>query len=730
MKKISLFLIIFISTLNVFAQHHKMASAPIPESKRLPLLTKHGNHTIYHLYLNDTTVNYTGRQRPAMAINGSIPAPTLEFTEGDTAVIYVHNEMMMEASIHWHGLILPNRYDGVSYLTTTPIEAGQTHLFKFALVQHGTYWYHSHTMTQQQSGLYGAFIIHEKAPSNIKEHTLLLSDWTDENPDQVERRLHNATDWYAIRKGSTQNYAEAIKTGHLKTKLGNEWKRMTAMDVSDVYYDRFFSNGKVEAEAPNFKAGDQVRLRVINGSSSTYFWLKWAGGKMKVVANDGEDVQPVEVDRMIVGVAETYDVLITIPEDGSYEFLATPEDRTKYTSLWFGAGTKHPARKLPRLEYFKGMNMMNEMMDMQGNMKEMEGMVMTNQIMDMNTVMYSELMTERGLVTLNYNMLKAVKPTTLPAGPTKTLDFELTGNMNRYVWTINNKTVSETDKILIKKGENVRIILYNNTMMRHPMHLHGHYFRVLNGQGEYSPLKNTLDIMPMERDTIEFRATESGDWFFHCHILYHMMSGMGRIFSYENSPPNPEVPDPAYAMKMINADDRRFYTSARLGLESNGSEGNIAFANTRWRISSMWHLGLKDTKGFESETMVGRFFGRMQWLYAYAGFDYHYKRTDEQETNMFGQVSNKNNRHTIVAGVAYTLPMLFVADMRVDGNGKLRFQLGREDIPLTSRLRFNLIGNTDKEYTTGFRYIVNKTFSFSTHYDSDMGLGGGLTLIY
>lgn len=730
MRKLLLFIQLLLTAVGAFAQHHQMGSTLLVKNQRLPFFTKEGKHAIYHIYLNDTTVNYTGKERPAMAVNGTIPAPALEFTEGDTAVIYVHNEMMMQTSIHWHGLILPNRYDGVSYLTTTPIEAGQTHLFKFPLLQHGTYWYHSHTMTQQQSGLYGAFIIREKVPQPMKEYTLLVSDWTDENPDQVERRLHNATDWYAIRKGSTQNYLEALKTGHLKTKLANEWKRMTAMDVSDVYYDRFFSNGKAEATAAGFNAGDQVKIRVINGSSSTYFWLKWAGGKMKVVANDGEDVQPVEVDRMIVGVAETYDVIVTLPESGSYEFLATPEDRTKYTSVWLGKGVKYPAKKLPRLEYFKGMGMMNEMMDMQGNMKEMDGMVMTNQVMDMNSVMYSELMLEKGPVTLNYNMLKSVKPTTLPPGPTKTLDFELTGNMNRYVWTINNKTVSESDKILIKQGENVRIILYNNTMMRHPMHLHGHYFRVLNGQGEYSPLKNTLDIMPMERDTIEFRATESGDWFFHCHILYHMMSGMGRIFSYENSPPNPEVPDPAYAFKMIAADDRRFYASARVGLESNGSEGIASFANTRWKFSSMWHLGLKDTRGFESETMLGRYFGRMQWLYAYAGFDYHYKRTDERERNLFGQLSNKNDRHTVVAGIAYTLPMLFVADMRIDGNGKLRFQLGREDIPLTSRLRFNLVGNTDKEYTTGLRYIVSKTFSISSHYDSDMGWGAGLTLVY
>ena len=233
----------------------------------------------------------------------------------------------------------------------------------------------------------------------------------------------------------------------------------------------------------------------------------------------------------------------------------------------------------------------------------------------------------KDMVTLNYGMMKATKPTTLPPGPVKLLKFNLTGNMNRYVWTINNKTVSEADKILIKKGENVRIILYNNTMMRHPMHLHGHYFRVLNGQGDYAPLKNTLDIMPMETDTIEFAATESGDWFFHCHILYHMMSGMGRIFSYENSPKNPELPDSAADIRQVYADDRRFYPMARVSLESNGSYGNADIANTRWKLQTMWKLGLNDNRGYESETMAGRYFGQMQWLYAYAGFDYQYKRS-------------------------------------------------------------------------------------------------------
>src|SRR5579872_1478900 len=766
MKMISVIIVGLFFASAAFGQHMRMSAKKhmSTDEKHLPFYSKIGNRGVYHLYLNDTTVNFTGKFRPAMTINGTIPAPTLTFTEGDTAEIYVHNNMMMETSIHWHGLILPNRYDGVSYLTTSPIMPGETHLFKFPIVQQGTYWYHSHTMTQEQNGLYGAFIIHQKREDTLKEYTLLLSDWTDENPREVERSLHNGTDWYAIRKGSTQDYWQALKSGHFNTKVTNEWKRMMAMDVSDVYYDRFFSNGRAQIDAPRFKAGDHVRLRIINGSSSTYFWLNYAGGKITVVANDAEEVAPVQVDRMIVAVAETYDVVVTIPKDGSFEFLATPEDRTNHTSLWLGSGVKYPAAKLPTLKYFEGIQMMNRMMAIDGNLKKMDGMQMTTQVMDMNTVMYPELDDAKpvnskndsvankmdnmsgmnmgnapsGLITLNYAMLKSMKATTLPPGPLRTFRFDLTGNMNRYVWTINNKTVSESDKILIKKGENVRVILYNNTMMRHPMHLHGHYFRVLNGQGNFSPLKNTLDIMPMETDTIEFRATENGDWFFHCHILYHMMSGMGRIFSYEDTPPNPEIPDPASSIKLVYADDRRFYTMANVGIESNGSEGSVAFANTRWKASTMWHLGLQDTKGYESETMIGRYIGQMQWLYAYAGFDYHFKKFDPAEKNIFGsekinvfgQNSDKDDRKTAVVGLSYVLPMLIVADARVDGNGKLRFQLERDDVPLTSRLRFSLMVNTDKEYTTALRYVVTKYFSLSGHYDSDMGLGGGIMLTY
>jgi CopA family copper-resistance protein len=766
-------------------QNIKRAKANLGSIKTI--INNTAPHTVrYDLYVTDTIVNFSGKSKRAIAVNGQIPMPALIFTEGDTAEIYVHNNLKEETSLHWHGLFLPNRYDGVPNLTQMPIKPGTTHLYKFPIIQHGTHWYHSHTRLQEQIGMYGAFIMNKRDEWDIPTLPVVISEWTDMKPGEVDRSLHTATDWFAIKKGSTQSYSEAIKKGHFNTKLTNEWKRMNAMDVSDVYYDKFLINGQSENSwNPLSGSKGAVRLRIANAGASSYFWLTYAGGKITVVATDGNDVEPVEVDRLIIAVSETYDVVVTIPSDSSaFEFLATSEDRTKSTSLWLGNGIKRKASPLPRLKYFAGMKMMNDMMDMHGNMVEMEGMKMQNQVMDMNTVMYPEITgpenakkapshleraggeadnmpgmkmeekmqmnhtghkmagmnmaEEADIVTLNYTMLRASAKTTLPAGPLKELKFDLTGNMNRYVWTLNNKAVSESDRILIKKGENLRIILFNNSMMRHPMHLHGHDFRVLNGQGEYAPMKNVIDIMPMERDTIEFAASEAGgDWFFHCHILYHMMSGMGRIFRYENSPANPEIPDPKLAQRKLFADDRMFHFMARIGIESNGSDGEAMIGNTRWKASSIWHLGYHDMHGYESETMIGRYLGRNQWLYPYIGFDYHYKVEGGpknifggEEKNWFGQKSNKNNRKTVIAGIAYTLPMLVLADARIDGNGKFRFQLSREDIPIAPRLRFNWMINTDKEYMAGFRYILTKYFSLSTHYDSDMGLGAGITLTY
>lgn len=727
MLRICLLFLLLINVAAIKAQHMAVSR----QDQRMPLLTRTGGKIVYHLYVTDTLVNYTGKKAKGVAINGSIPAPTLYFTEGDSAEIHVHNLMHMETSIHWHGLILPNEQDGVPYLTTAPIKEHSTHIFRFPIVQQGTYWYHSHTMLQEQSGMYGAIVIQPKQYLPVNEEVVLLSDWTNENPNQVERSLHYATDWYAIKKGATQNYFQAIKEKKLGVKLGNEWKRMMAMDVSDVYYDALFTNGNMEEIKKKYKAGDKIRLRIINGSSSTYFWIGFGGGKMSVVANDGAAVEPVEVDRMIIGVSETYDVMVTLPDTGSYELRATAEDRTRATSMWLGEGEKFPAPVLPRLKYFEGMKMMNGMMNMDGSMNDM-GMKMSLQQMDMNMVMYPEITdSNQQITTLNYAMLKAPHKTTLPPGPYRELKFELTGNMNRYVWTLNNKTISESDKILIKQGENIRIVLVNNSMMRHPMHLHGHFFRTLNGQGEYSPLKTVLDIMPMETDTIEFHASEKyGDWYFHCHILYHMMSGMGRIFSYENTPPNPQIPDPVKALRKVYRDDRRFYPGAQIGIETNGSDGELMYSNTRWMFQNEWRLGTNREQGYENEFHIGRLIGRNQWLMPYIGFDWRYRNHNEIEKNLFGQVNTKNQRGVVCIGFQYTLPMLLRADARVDMEGKLRVQFGREDMPLSSRLRLNFMWNTDKEYMTGFRYILTKYMSLSTHYDSDMGFGAGISITY
>ncbi|WP_414000120.1 multicopper oxidase domain-containing protein [Flavobacterium sp. W1B] len=720
----------------------------------------------YDLYVRDTLVNFSGKEKRAIAVNGQIPMPTLTFTEGDIAEIHVHNELDEDTALHWHGVFLPNKEDGVPYLTQMPIKPHTEYVYKFPIIQHGTHWYHSHSGLQEQIGMYGAMILNKKQEdSNLRKGIddlptipVVLSEWTDMKPENVHRMLHNASDWFAIKKGTTQSYAEAIKSGHFNTKLTNEWKRMNAMDVSDVYYDKFLINGKNESQLSQFKAGDKVRLRIVNAGASTYFWLTYAGGKITVVANDGNDVDPIDVDRLIVAVSETYDVVVTIPADKTaYEFLATAEDRTKSTSLYVGDGIKQLISPLPKLNYFEGMKMMNKMMKMDGSLNDM-GMQMSLQKMDMNAVMYPEIKggnhkskdenhemshemdhskhdmnTNKDIVTLNYSMLKSLTKTALPKdAPVKELRFELTGNMNRYVWSLDNKVVSEADKILIKKGENVRIVLHNNSMMRHPMHLHGHDFRVLNGQEDYAPLKNVLDIMPMETDTIEFNANADGDWFFHCHILYHMMAGMGRIFSYENKAPNPLIPNPKLAQRKLFADDRMFHLMAENDFATNGNDGEIMLGNTRWSIGTEWRLGYNAHHGYETETHIGRYIGKMQWLMPFIGFDWRYRKMKEgeMEQNIFGQQNTKNKRAVASLGFEYTLPMLVKFQTEVFSDGKVRLQLERKDIPISKRLRMNLMWNTDKEYMAGLRYIVKRNFGLTTHYDSDMGLGFGLNLNY
>ncbi|MFC7525127.1 multicopper oxidase family protein [Parapedobacter sp. GCM10030251] len=729
----------------------------------------------YELVLKDTMVTFAGKEKRAIAANGQIPMPTLEFTEGDTAEIVVHNQLKESTAIHWHGLFLPNKEDGIPHLTQMPIKPGTSFTYRFPIVQNGTHWYHSHAGLQEQIGMYGNFIMHKKPDDktfrkgidDLPSVPVVLSEWTNLKPENVHRMLHAASDWFAIKKRATQSYSEAIRSGQFKTKLTNEWKRMLAMDVSDVYYERVLMNGNHITELKSIdgkalKAGDKVRLRISNGGASSYFWLRYAGGKMSVVASDGNDVEPVEVDRLIIAVSETYDVVVTIPEDGkAFEFMATTEDRSQSASYFIGMGEKQHVGALPRLKYFEGMKMMNDMMKMNGDLDDM-GMNMSLQQMDMNVVMYPEITGEekgRGkethdhhnhdmnmddapgrydanalsdIVTLHYGMLKSPYNTTLPKdAPVKELNFTLTGNMNRYVWSMDNRILAETDKIPVKKGEVLRITIYNNSMMRHPMHLHGFDFRVLNQHGDNAPLKNIIDIMPMETDTIEFLANTEGDWFFHCHILYHMMAGMNRVFAVDDYK-NPYLPNKGEAYRMLQREHNMPHLMAQSDFATNGIDGEAMLMNARYSLGTEWRLGYNDMHGYEVETHFGRYIGKMQWLMPFVGFDWRYRKMgmDEHEKNLFGQVNNKDRRAAVSLGAMYTLPMLVNIQAEVYHDGIFRLSLMREDIPISKRLRAGFMINTDKEYMGDLRYILTRHIGIRAHYDSDMGFGAGLSLNY
>ena len=796
--KIAILLMAFISGKG-FSQNMEMKMSKKKEVKTNDngKISFGGKTVRYDLYVKDTLVNFTGKPARAIATNGKLQAPTLYFTEGDTAEIYLHNMLKENTGLHWHGVILPNEMDGVPNLTTKEIKPGETHLYKFKISQNGTYWYHSHEGTQEQIGMNGVLVFKKRESQPDQKFAadipVILGEWTDENPEQIMRRLHmDNTDWYAIKKGTVQSYTEALKTGNMGTKLLNEWKRMEAMDVSDVYYNNFLINGAISSDYSNLKAGDKVHLRIVNGGSSTYFWLNYGGGKITVIGNDGNEVVPVDVDRLIVGVSETYDIEVTIPENKSFEFRSTSEDRQGHASLWLGSGEKISAPNLPRLNLFEGMKMMNGMMKMSGDMKPMN-MKMGNQVMDMNEVMYPELPESQRMATmkhmnemmglkenpspmkptaagagmdngkmdmssdtkmdgmkmnsdmkmdgmnakstgqksikrLTYNMLKSTEKTILPEDNVKELHFTLEGNMRNYLWTLDNKTVGEADKILIKKGEVVRIVMYNNSMMRHPMHLHGHDFRLINSKGEYSPMKTVLDIAPMETDTIEFAANQDGDWFFHCHILYHMMAGMGRVFSYENSAPNPQLSDKEASYKKFLKSNNMINTKAMLDLSSNKLHfENMTMIGPRWMNVTELHSNYSFMH-YEGSVKIGRYLGKYQWALPYVGFR-SYKTHDMAQT-WFGQNIKPKDQNVAIVGIKYILPLLVVADANVDQNGKVRLELSREGIKISPRIRGSFAFNSDKEFDLGLKYILQKWVAVSTNYDSEYGFGAGLTFMY
>ena len=655
----------------------------------------------YEFDINYKTVNFSGEDVQAMSVGGSIPAPTIEATVGDTLRVTFHNKMDVESSIHWHGVLLPNDQDGVPYLTTSPILAGKSFTYEYPIIHHGTYWYHSHTQLQEQRGVYGSLVLHPKDGEKYKadrEYVAVLSDWTNENPMQVLRNLKKDGDYYALKKDSVQSWLKVFQYGPeaIKNRLNSSWTRMGPMDLSDVGYDAFLLNGKKESVLDGLKGGETVRLRIVNASASSYQYVEFAGGPMTIVAADGVDTEPKEVDRLKISVAETYDVLVQLPDDNmAYEFRASAEDGTGYSSLWLGEGHKMVARTIEKPNLFLIDHSMHDM-DM-GDMTMDSG--------DHSNMGHTMSAGNTDIRMMNeYDGLRSPVKTTLPAdNPDREVLLELTGNMERYVWSFNNKTLAEEDKILIRKGENVRFKFVNRTMMHHPLHLHGHFFRVLNGQGEYSPLKHTVNVPPMQTVEIEFYANEEKDWFFHCHNLYHMKGGMARVVSYEDAPGSGELNDQFY--KNLKQDP--WYSSVDTVTYSNFIGNETRFSNTRNAIEIGVDYDYKDE--YEIDVAYERSINR--FLDVFVGGDF--------------QGDDLKNKNLGVVGIHYVLPMLIDSELRLDSKGNARLELS-SGLQLTNRIKFDWLANTDDEYRLGIEYEITKKVSLVANVDSEYDGGVGI----
>lgn len=721
----------------------------------------------YELTVRNEKVNLSGKKEVdfALTVNGGIPAPTLEFTEGDDAEILVKNEISKEdVSIHWHGILLPPEEDGVPYVNTPPIFPGASRLFKFKIRQNGTFWYHSHTAVQEQKGVYGAFIIHpkKKAIQYDKDAVVVLSDWSDENADQIIRNLRKDGDYYLYKKDAVRSYFGAAQARSLKTHLQNEWNRMGGMDLSDVGYDAFLINGKRDSQLLMAHPGEKVRIRIINAGASSYFYVSM-GVPMQVISADGVDIEPVQTKEILIGMAETYDILFTVPDHKNYELRATAQDVTGFASGWIGMGekVKAPDKPLPNLYMSMGnmstggMSGMNHGGDDSNSMagmdhskmsdgpKEMdhstmEGMdhtkmggmrptppasqkkaghsqhvsaksILKDGKIDWSTQSDAQLqqnstMRDLGpsnknpvLETLSVDSLTALRPTTLPKeAKIHDLKLVLGGDMARYIWHINGKAISEDRLIYINKGEIVRFTFQNDTMMHHPMHLHGHFFRVLNENGDKSPLKHTVDVPPHGTRIIEFYANEPGQWMLHCHNLYHMKAGMARVVRYNDFKLPPEME------KNDQQDPHRhdhFYTYSNLEAGSNHAKGQFKLMRTWDEFDFQIESANVDGENFEFKN---------PWETEGNAL---YRRWFSNFFNITGGADFYDEKAYGLIGVGYILPLLIDSRVFVNHEGKFRFDLEKRfqwtknifsDAEFTWRADWD--GERDNEFEVSLMY--------------------------
>ncbi|MDE2421167.1 MAG: copper resistance system multicopper oxidase [Gammaproteobacteria bacterium] len=498
----------------------------------------------FDLTIDEALVNYTGKSRIATVINGSLPAPVLHFKEGETVTIRVTNRLKEQSSIHWHGLLLPFGMDGVPGISFKGIEPGQTFTYQFPILQSGTYWYHSHSGFQEQTGMMGAIVIEPRDGETIqadRDHVIMLSDWTDANPMMLLNKLkmESGFDNYQMPT-ATQFLADVRKNGWKNTvadrKIWNEM-RMMPTDFTDLSAHTFtyLMNGTNPASnwTGLFSKGDKVRLRFINGSAQTIFDVRIPGLKLTVIGTDGQLVEPVTVDEFRIGVAETYDVLVE-PSDDAYTIFAQNIDRTGYAcgTLAVKAGLSAP---IPPLDKIQWLSMTDMMGDMSGKTMAKHASTEYGFSTDMHVDMPRTNLDDAGVNlrnngrrVLTYADLHSIGNAKLEQRePTREIEMHLTGNMERYIWGFDGQTFKESKPVRLAKGERVRISLVNDTMMTHPMHLHGMWSDLRAPSGDFQVRKHTIVVQPAQK--ISFDVTgEAGRWAWHCHLLYHMESGMFR----------------------------------------------------------------------------------------------------------------------------------------------------------------------------------------------------------
>jgi CopA family copper-resistance protein len=549
----------------------------------------------YDLTIAETSVRLDGRNARATTINGTVPGPVLRFREGEQAVIRVRNTLSEDTSVHWHGIILPPDMDGVPGLSFPGIRPGETFEYRFAVKQAGTYWYHSHSGLQEQLGHYGALIIEpteRSGPAYDREHVLVLSDWTFENPYRVLSRLKKQPDAYNYQRRTVADFFRDVARDGFSATISDRWMwagmRMNPTDIADVTGATYsyLLNGRT-AEEPwtaQFAPGERVLLRVINAAAGSYFDVRVPGLPMTVVQVSGQPVEPVETEEFRIAIAETYDVIVQLPDDRAYAVYSEAMDRSGFTAATLasragGLASLPPRRRRPLLTMadmgmdhsamggMDGMDHaqlehempprapsttaaddehaghdMSEMgdsaalrapgtlppetphgTDTHGNGNAMVPMSTKSRLGEPGAGLG-----EDGRRVLLYSQLRSAAPYAEFRAPTREIEIHLTGNMERFTWAIDGVPYDEAEPIEFAYGERIRLMMVNDTMMNHPMHLHGMWMELENGQGDRSPRIHTINVKPAERVSLLVTADAPGRWAFHCHVLYHMEVGMFR----------------------------------------------------------------------------------------------------------------------------------------------------------------------------------------------------------